>query len=200
MSPDNFTAQMQWLKDNKYNVISMDDMIAGLNGQKKLPSNPVTITFDDGNDNNYSAAYPILKQFGYTATFFIITGRVGQPGTMTWAQLKDLAANGMTIGSHTVNHVNLKKANSEVAPRELTDSKAILEKNLGFPVKYFSYPNGGYTDEIANQVQIAGYAAAVTTHRSPMQKVNTIDDNYVLSRIEMNASLSIFTKRLQSLD
>jgi len=187
----NFTSQMQWLKDNHYTVISMDKLYNGLSGQGKLPPKPVVITFDDGEQSNFIVAYPILKKFHYPATFFITTSLTNQnPDYMTWAELKEMVANGMIIGSHTVNHINIAKMRLERVEPELIDSKKALETNLGIKVKYFSYPNGGYKNRDM-EVKEAGYKIALTTHQSVIQKINSPDSLYALSRYEVFGNLPI---------
>jgi len=189
--PENFTKQMQWLKDNGYHVISMDKLFDGLNGKTKLPFKPVVITFDDGNITNYTIAYPILKKFHYPATFFVISGVTGSdPDRMNWEQVKEMAKHGMTIGSHTVNHDNLAKMKLGPARAEIIDSKKAIEDKLGVEVKYFSYPNGGYKNRDM-EVKDAGYVAAFTTHRSITQKIISPDSLYALSRYEVLGDLPI---------
>ncbi|HEY7414889.1 MAG TPA: polysaccharide deacetylase family protein, partial [Ktedonobacteraceae bacterium] len=91
-------------------------------------------------------AYPLLKAHGFSGMFYIITGKVGEQGQATWSQLHDMLANGMQIGSHTVNHVDMGdtyQANPDQAQQEAQISQSTLQSHLGIPIQHFCYPNGG---------------------------------------------------------
>jgi peptidoglycan/xylan/chitin deacetylase (PgdA/CDA1 family) len=196
ISPRDFTKQMQWLKDNGYTVIPLDQLYHRLIGKTQIPNKSIVITFDDGDLDNYTVAFPILKQFGYPATFFVISSFVGKPDYMTWLQLQEMTADGMTIGSHTVNHVNLAKIDPKLVKNELTKSKSTIEKNLSKPVEFFSYPDGGVNSNIAYQVQQAGYLAGVTTYARSWQIIKNNTDLLVLSRVEVQGTLKTFIQRV----
>ena len=118
-------------------------------------------------------------------------GNVPMPRVMlTWDEVREMHALGMTIGSHTVTHPNLPNAGMPAARQELTDSRARLEREIGAPVTMFSYPNGGaeryLTPEVQRVVREAGYAAA-TTSRNAFARRDS--DLYALERIEVEESL-----------
>lgn len=167
--PENFERQMKYLKQHQYHVISLDEFIEGRRQGKSFPRNTVVITFDDGREDNYTAAYPILKKYGFPATIFVITGRVGTTydgaDYLKWEQIEEMARNGIDFGSHTQNHRYLPEASLEERIRELDDSKQELEEHIGKSVRHFCYPAGGFTDETMEAVQAAGYHSAVTTNR-----------------------------------
>jgi peptidoglycan/xylan/chitin deacetylase (PgdA/CDA1 family) len=123
----------------------------------------VAITFDDGYADAYEAAYPLLKKYGFKATFYIITGLVGKPRYLTWEQIAALAADGNAIGSHTITHPDLRVLNAQELRHQLVESKAEIEKRAGQQVRDFCYPAGFYNAAALAAVRDAGYATAVTT-------------------------------------
>ncbi len=162
ITPENFEAQMQYLKENDYTPITLNALASHYLQGTSIPAKAIVLTFDDGWKSQYTYAYPILKKFGYTASFYIITSYpTGKyPAYMGWDQIRDLDKNGMEIGSHTVHHVNLARIPvAQVAP-ELTDSKATLEKELGHAITTFVYPEYGQNAMVQAAVKSAGYLAA----------------------------------------
>lgn len=163
VTPELFDLQMGWLAENGYTPVRMDTMIDCLAGNRPCPERPVALTFDDGYEDAYTDALPILERYGFTATFYIVTNFVGQPGYMSWEQIAALRDAGMEIGSHTVSHPDLRTLGREEALKEITMSRAIIQGALNVPVESFCYPIGGYNQEIAAIVAEAGYTNAVTT-------------------------------------
>lgn len=181
VTPADFDAQMKYLKDNGYNIIDIADLYAALAGEKTLPKNPVLITFDDGYADNYTAAYPILKKYGFKATIFVITDFVDvRANYLKWEQLKEMSQNGITIESHTATHNSLTDLTDEQLKKELIDSKQKIEAELGTTVDFIAYPTGAYNLHIAQLVKDAGYKGAFTI------KYGNIDANsniYALERV-----------------
>jgi peptidoglycan/xylan/chitin deacetylase (PgdA/CDA1 family) len=179
----NFDAQMAYLKLNRYDVISLDVLYQGLEKGKGVPEKSVVLTFDDGYSDFYFDAFPILKKYGFTATVFIITGKVGTAGYLNWRQIRELADNGMTIGAHTVGHVNLATESSVVAENQITKSREDLEFALKQKIKFFSYPAGGYNTSLFKYLEENNFLAAVTTENGDV----TIDSQlYQLPRKRVN--------------
>ena len=166
VSPEAFTAQMQYLKDNNYSVLSLDFIADALEENIPIPEKSVAITFDDGWKNQYVNAYPILRRFGYTATFFIITNTIDKSHFFSWDQIKLMNNNGMTIGSHTRFHPFLPEiTNPDELKKELTISKKTLEDKLGHVVDIFAYPYGHYNDAVVSAVKSVGYRLARSTYK-----------------------------------
>lgn len=161
--PDRFAEQMAWLAAEGYQPVRMHDLAGCLRAQQPCPRRPVALTFDDGYADAATAALPVLRRYGFPATFYIVTEFVGQPGYLSWEQIAELRDAGMEIGSHTLSHAGLSGLAREAARVEIVRSKAILEERLGIEVYSFSYPAGDYTDEIAAIVREAGYSNAVIT-------------------------------------
>ena len=160
---NDFDAQMKFLVDSGCVTITPDELYAGLNGEIELPPKPVLITFDDGYLDNYTNAFPILKKYGLRATIFIIPAFTSvYPGYMTWEQLKEMEAGGITVQSHTLTHPKLEALPDDEIRVELLNSKNLLEENLGHPVEFLAYPTGTYNLHIAGLAQDAGYKGAFT--------------------------------------
>ena len=173
VSPDKFKKQMWYLKYKGYTPISLDDLYGYLTNKfLDLPEKPVIITFDDGYKNNYENAFPILRQFNFPATVFVVGGLVekvnqwmrtkGYPERplMRWNEIEDMKKNGITIGSHTMSHPRLSLLGSKDARREIEDSKKFLEDSLGVPINHFAYPYGDMNKSIVSMVREAGYKTA----------------------------------------
>ena len=161
VEPETFQKQIRWMKDNGYHIVSFDALVARIRGGAALPDRPVVITLDDAWENQYEYAFPILKQEGVTATFFVFSNAIGHKHFFSWVELAELAAAGMTIGGHSKSHPFLFKIHDAAAlDEEVSTSKNILEKHLGKPITIFAYPFGRYTDENIAAVKRAGYLAA----------------------------------------
>ncbi|GBD14875.1 Poly-beta-1,6-N-acetyl-D-glucosamine N-deacetylase [bacterium HR25] len=134
--------QLAYLQARGYQTVSLVDLFNALYYGLPLPPRPVILTFDDGYDDAYAHAFPLLKRYGFTATFAVVTGFLGQPGYLTWEQVREMAEAGMEIVSHTAHHVDLAAAPPEQARQELRESRAALEEALGRPVQLLVYPYG----------------------------------------------------------
>lgn len=193
VSPEIFEQQMKWLKDNEYKVVSYDEFYKTAISLESLPQKPVVITFDDGVIDQYTNALPILKKYGYTATFFIKLNNVGpDKGGMTWEQIKDLVNSGMTIGSHSVNHDNMANMNEKNLQYELIESKKALEENLGIKINHFCYPGGAYSNQTIEALKEARYVSAATTKHQVYHKIKDINNLYKISRIHIDNEIPTF--------
>ena len=161
VTPSDFAAQMSYLSAHGYRTVTPQEIISG--AARSGRGKPVAITFDDGYEDVYTAAYPILARHGFKATFYIISGFVGRPGYLTWDQIRALANAGENIGSHTVNHADLLLADPLTLRLELVDSKTAIQREIGRPVLDFAYPSGEYDPTVEQAVRAAGYRTAVTT-------------------------------------
>ncbi|HOW34969.1 MAG TPA: polysaccharide deacetylase family protein [Candidatus Omnitrophota bacterium] len=176
----NFRKHMDYLKKHGYNVISLDELVVSIREKKKTPPRSVVITFDDGFDDNYLNAFPVLKEYSFPATIFVIADEVGDQGYVTWEQLKEMEQHGVTAGSHTLDHTYLPGVSEVMGRRQIIESKKLMEQKLGHAVDYIAYPSGGFSEEIKNIVRDAGYKAACTTNRG-LHVLN--DDLYAIKRI-----------------
>lgn len=163
ISPADFAAQLEFLKKNNYNSITPDDLYNAMESGTALPKNPVLITFDDGYEDNFINAYPLLEKYNFKATIFVVTSFIGKKKNyLTWEQVKKLDAEGYSIESHTVTHRSMTDLSDDDLRYELTESKTKLEEELGHAIDYIAYPTGTYNLHIAQLVKEAGYKAAFT--------------------------------------
>ncbi len=160
--PDDFSAQLDELQRQGYTTISLREFLRARKGLAELPEKPVVLTFDDGYDNNYTTLLPLLEARGMKATVFMVTNDIGEPGYLTWEQLRDMQQRGIEIGSHTANHQPLTEMSPAEADDELRLSKLIMEWNGLSTIYVFSYPNGKYNSELPVLLQKNEYLAAVT--------------------------------------
>lgn len=163
LSADEFEAQMAYLEKAGYTAVSPDQLVDYLQEGTPLPPKPILITFDDGYEDNYRVAYPILQKHHLTATIFLITDFVGHNGRyLTWKQVKEMRDHGFSFESHTLSHVLLSKIPDEEILSQLVKSKEALEWRLGQKVEYLAYPGGFYNKHVIELVKQAGYRAAFT--------------------------------------
>jgi len=191
--PERFTEQMAWIAEARHPV-SLDTLLAALDGKAELPDNAVAVTFDDGFSSTFENATPVLTRYRIPATMFIVADRIGQDNDwmhrrgmpehalMDVGQIREMDAAGITIGSHTLTHPRLPECGPEEMSREIADSKARLEDILSRPVQHFAYPYGLYNDTARALVEQTGYLSACST-RSGFNNKET--DRYELRRIEV---------------
>jgi peptidoglycan/xylan/chitin deacetylase (PgdA/CDA1 family) len=182
VDPETFARQIDFLKRNGFKVISLEEFISASDSAKLLPYKCVVITFDDGYENNYHAAYPVLRDAGYPATLFVPADFIGRPGYITAVQANEMSTNYISIGAHGKNHEYLPALIPEKLHREIRGAKKQIETSIGRPVRLFCYPLGGFTAQTKKWVKSAGYIGACTTNRSP-SFLNK--DIYALNRIKM---------------
>ena len=146
VAPDNFEAQIKAMVDAGYYFLTPEEAYKAFT-ENALPAKKVVwLTFDDGNEDFYTIAYPILKKYKAKATNNIITGFVkkGNAGNLTVKQMKEMMAHGMSFQSHTVNHPDLSATDKATQKVELTDSIDFLENKLNTKVNTIAYPSGRY--------------------------------------------------------
>lgn len=171
VSMQQFCNQLDLLASEGYATPTMGELAAA--PEKTWTGRTAVITFDDGYIDNLAACEELQKR-GMRASWFIVTGSIGQPPLwpadgrpsgrlLNAAELHEMQACGMEIGSHTVNHIRLTEADDTRLAQELSDSKATLEDLLGNPVGSFAYPYGAWDARCAAAVKQAGYSAACTT-------------------------------------
>jgi polysaccharide deacetylase len=181
IEPEDFDWQMKYLVDHGYHTISPDELYDFLTGQGTLPDRPVLITFDDGYEDNYTNAYPILKKYNLKATIFVVTGFLSKrKGYLTWEQLREMEQNGITIESHTVTHAPLPDLPDERIREELVESKQQAEAELGHPIEFIAYPTGAHDLHIVGIAQEAGYKGGFTVKYGNVDRASNV---YALERV-----------------
>lgn len=201
-----FIAQMEYLKNNNYNVITLADLEGFLKASRPIPPRSVVITVDDGFRSAYDIAFPILKSYGFRATFFIYTDFLGGGRSLTWAAINEMRASGMIdIQSHSKSHASFSPADGEMESNaayaarirtEINPPKATLERQLGSPVNHLAYPYGD-TSRLAVQLLGEGkFTLAVTVERG----ANASFSHPLLLRRDMvfgNATMADFQRYLR---
>jgi peptidoglycan/xylan/chitin deacetylase (PgdA/CDA1 family) len=163
ITPELLDQHLALLAQQGYTGVRMDVLARCMRGEPLCPARPVALTFDDGYADAYSAALPVLQHYGFTATFYVVSGFVGQPGYMTWEQLAGLRDAGMEIGAHSISHPDLTTLDAFELARQLNEPKAEIETRLGVRVVSFCYPAGRYNGAVIEAVRAAGYENATTT-------------------------------------
>ncbi|MGD2138166.1 MAG: polysaccharide deacetylase family protein [Gammaproteobacteria bacterium] len=173
-----FQRQMDFLKRFRFNVLSLDAALACLNGEQPIPPRAVVLTFDDGYENFYEYAWPVLERCGFPSMVYLLSGLLGQPShwfgedgrqtppLMSRDRILQLRDRGVGFGSHGVSHVRLAEADAQTVRGEVAQSKAQLEQLLGGEVRHFCYPYGSHDRTAVDAVESAGYASAVTCLRA----------------------------------
>ena len=195
---NDFDAQMSYLSEHGYVTITPDELAEGLEGNLNLPEKPVLITFDDGYVDNYTNAFPILKKYNFRATIFIIPSLISKnPRYMTWEQLKEMEQNGVTMQSHTLNHIALEELPDDEIRSELLNSKVILEEQLGHEINFLAYPTGTYNLHIAGIARDVGYKGAFTVKYG---NVDLGSNLYALERVpifQTESTMKNFYERVE---
>ncbi len=194
VAPESFIQQMQYLKNANYVVISLGFLTDALDENITLPPKSVVLTFDDGWRSQYVYAFPVLKKYGFTATFFIYTDAIDHDHFLTWDQVRAMNDTGMTIGGHTESHPYLPDIHDPAQLRkEIIGGKHIIENQIHQKIDLFAYPFGHYRDEVINIVKEAGYAAARSTYKGTHHIKN---DLYTLKAVEVTDDFSKFVQDL----
>ena len=175
MPRDLFVAQMEYLKNNDYNVITLADLENFLKASKPIPPRSVVITVDDGFRSAYDIAFPILKTYGFKATFFIYTDFIGGGRSLTWAAINEMRASGVIdIQSHSKSHASFSPDDGETeqspayATRlrtEIEPPQTMLERQLGAPVRRLAYPYGDTSRLAVRLLGERNFSLAVTVER-----------------------------------
>jgi peptidoglycan/xylan/chitin deacetylase (PgdA/CDA1 family) len=173
-----FASQMRFLHRFGYRVLSLDQALACLNGERPVSPKAVVLTFDDGYENFYEYAWPELRRHGFPAMVYLLSGYLGKPSSwyaadnratpmlMDRDRILELRREGVDFGSHGVSHVKLGEADEVTVHEELSGSKRELEELLGEEVRHFCYPYGSHTLETVEAAEAAGYTSAVTCQRA----------------------------------
>jgi peptidoglycan/xylan/chitin deacetylase (PgdA/CDA1 family) len=172
VTPANFAHQMDFLRFAGAHAVTLSEAMSSLESGKPLPPRSVVLTFDDGYADFATAAVPVLRRDGLIGTVFVVSGFVGRPAYMNAEQVRLVDEQGMVVGCHTVNHVDLARTSPQVTAMQVTVSHQQLEALVGHKVVDFAYPYGGFTPAVAQMVLGDGFREAVTTQGGSMLRLN----------------------------
>lgn len=181
MPPQMFAQQMDTLHRRGWHCLPLVDIVKAQIEKRTLPPRSFAITFDDGYRDNYTAALPILKRHGFTATIFLVADQIGgantwdEPGgdpLMTWDEIRTMRGEGIDFGSHTRTHASLSTIPEEQAAWEIGTSKQIIEDGLGGPIALLAYPYERYTPAVQRITGQCGYLGACGSPRLPENRYN----------------------------
>lgn len=190
-----FAAQMRLLYRLKWKTLSLTEIAGLAESGSNLPRRRFALTFDDGDADLFWSVRPVLKEHGFTASAFIVSGLIG--GTNDWEtaptlvgrrlldadQIRTMASEGWDIGGHTVTHADLTTLGPAQVRREIADCRSQLQDLLGTPVDSFCYPSGCVDETARGLVKEAGFKWAVTTSRG---RVRPGTDRFLLPRVSVS--------------
>lgn len=192
-APDIFRRQMKSISEAGYEAIPLRQLVSSFKGETRLPGKPIVLTFDDGFRNFYTKAFPVLSEYNFKATVFLVTAFCGEhndwPGNpldfprselLSWKEIRELNDHGIEFGSHTRTHRDLTKISAETAEAEVIESKAAIADVLGRETNTFAYPFGR-SNAAVRQIAKAHFDAACSTN---LGKVRADSDSILLNRID----------------
>ncbi|MFT0824723.1 polysaccharide deacetylase family protein [Bacillus swezeyi] len=184
---EEFRGHMKWLKENGYYTLTPEEAYIVLTQDQMPREKCVLITFDDGYTDNFAKAYPILKENGMKATIFMIGKSVGRKNHLTEKQMEEMSRNGISIESHTLNHVELNGLTPEQQLSEMTRSKTLFDGMFNQETALLSYPVGRYNGDTLRLAEKAGYKMAVTTEPGAASRDQGM---YALHRVRISPGMS----------
>jgi peptidoglycan/xylan/chitin deacetylase (PgdA/CDA1 family) len=185
VTPAQFELQVQSLAAGGFQSITPANLRQAVLDGAPLPPRPIIITIDDGHENAYVHAYPILEEYGFDAVVYVVANRLWSTGCLSAEQLIELSEAGWEVGSHSLTHADLTTRAEREMRLEIFGSREQLEANLGREVTSFAYPFGAFSPEVADQVWAAGYQTAMGLGTSTLQGRGNL---FYLSRIPVNGS------------
>lgn len=209
--PARFARQVEALGRCGFRPVTLAALLRTLDGDAAAATGrPVVITFDDGYADFRTEALPVLRRHRYSAAVFVVTDQVGDeaswdlapgvvrgPRLMSWPEIRDAAAQGIEFHSHGCSHPRLSRVPTEVAQREIRESKLAIEQALGRPVQYFCYPHGDASALVRYKVRAAGYLAAFSTEEG---LTDATQDRLFLRRVKVRPadSMADFAAKLHT--
>lgn len=187
VDPAVFDQQLALLKAKGWRSITVDGLYRYLAAKQRPPRKTFVVTIDDGHDDGYTFALPILQKYGYLATYYVVAGRVGLPNNLTWDEIAKLQADGMEIGNHTLDHVNLTTQSAAQIANEINAAQQLLTEHLGTAPTTFAYPFWAYNSVVVRAVRAAGLPIALTNGSYAYESWSR---RYDIPRFAVYASLS----------
>ena len=183
--PDDFSAHLAYLRSEGYTSLDLYHLLDHLTWGRSLPAKPIIITIDDGYRDAYENAFPLLKEYGFTATFFILTDPIDQNSDryLTWDQVAEMAAAGMGFEPHSKTHPDLRGQDHDYLVWEILGAAQTLEVHLGRYPRFFAYPSGWYDQSTIDFLKEINFWGAVTTWHGV---THTWEDRFEILRIRVS--------------
>ncbi|MBC7263084.1 MAG: polysaccharide deacetylase family protein [Chloroflexi bacterium] len=190
VSPEQFEAQLHYLRNEGYQTITLRDLILHLTTGYPLPTKPIVLTFDDGYRDHYTNAFPLLRKYGYVGTFFVVTQFLdeGYEAYMTWEQVVEMSAAGMDIEAHSHSHREMHNQSLDFVVFEVLRPKEAIEARLHKPVRFFCYPSGKSDEQTVQVLHSANYWGAVTVAQGAL---HDSDHLFQLKRIRVRGRYTV---------
>jgi peptidoglycan/xylan/chitin deacetylase (PgdA/CDA1 family) len=190
LDPVQFRQHIEYLSQAGYNTVSLYEMDRALMNGEELPPNPVILTFDDGYAEHYNYVFPLLRDFGMTGTFFVITQFADNntPNYLTWAQIAEMQAGGMSMEAHTKNHVDLRNRDFDYLVFEIAGSIESIEAHTASQSRMFAYPVGRYDNSTLAVMASTDVLRAVTTQLGTWQ---TSDNRLEVPRMRITNETTV---------
>jgi hypothetical protein len=177
-----FRGQVRFLRDSGLPVMNVTQSFSS------KEANGIVLTFDDGCETDLLTAAPILRDAGFSATFYITSGFLGTRGYLLPGQLRELSDAGFEIGCHSMTHPYLDELGPADLKRELVDAKSQLEQMIGRKVDHFSCPGGRWSPQVAETAKQSGYVSVAT---SRVGRNTLSSDRFALARVAIMRGFGI---------
>ncbi|WP_315077996.1 polysaccharide deacetylase family protein [uncultured Clostridium sp.] len=190
IAPQKLRNQLRYIKDSGYTTLTLKELEDYLLNNTPIPEKSIVITFDDGYMDNYTNAFPILKDLDMKATIFCITFELDGGYYLSESAIKKMSDYGIDIQSHTAGHPDLTKMTYDEQLKEFLESKETLEAITEKPVTSIAYPYGNYDDNSVKAAEDAGFKLGFTTDLGLADR----DDNpLLLNRIYISSNYDMDT-------
>jgi len=186
VSPAQFAAELQYLHDRRLRTMSVAELEADIRAGQSA-GNAVLLTFDDGYDDQYRYAFPLLRRFGDVATFFVNVGSVGRPRHLSWQQIATMAQAGMSFGCHGVTHADLAKLGAAAQSYQIGRCVEVLSARLRDNVIAYAYPSGAFDEQTIRLERHAGLLLGFTTDRRFQRDADSL---YELTRRRVKSGMT----------
>ena len=196
VTPEGFEDHLRYLRKAGFYSVRLEDWQAAMAARRPLPGRAIAITFDDGYQDFYEYAHPLLKKYGFTATVFLVADLIGRSNLwdeaygegiplLGWQEIRQLRDEGIIFGSHSMSHRPLTSLSAKEIWQEGERSRTLLERGLGVPVTAFAYPYGDFNAVVEDLIGACGYRIGLSCR----QGLSRFQDRLLaLPRIEVRGS------------
>jgi peptidoglycan/xylan/chitin deacetylase (PgdA/CDA1 family) len=185
VTPQKFEEQLRYLRGEGYETITLNDLALHLTRGKELPPKPIILTFDDGYADAYAHAFPILQEYGYIGTFFLISEPIddGDSDFVTWPQVREMHAAGMKFEPHSYNHPDMRNRGYDFVVFQILAPKEAIEVRTAETCRFFAYPAGRYDQFVIDVLRSAHFWGAVLVEQGA---THSSDDLFTLRRVRIH--------------